>query len=229
MRTKFISRREVLKILGAVGAIGIVGCGEESGSDTVTGSTCVLTPTLTEGPYFVDERLNRSNIIGGQPGLPLNLAVKIYNASSSACSAISSVQVDIWHTNGIGAYSGVPGLGTGGQTFLRGYQVTDSNGNVSFATIYPGWYSGRATHIHLKARIFNAAGNATLEATTQIFFDDATSDSVYSSNAPYNSRGARDTRNSQDGIYGSRTSLLVPLTGSNNVGYSGAVAIGIAA
>src|SRR5574341_3291 len=162
---QLFDRREILRMLSAGGAFILVGCGS-SAENPVTGTTCILTPQLTEGPFFVDENLNRSNITGGQPGLPLTININVYNANSMACSPMSGVHIDVWHTNATGAYSDVPALGTAGQTFLRGYQVTDSNGNVSFTTIYPGWYTGRTTHIHLKARTFNASGNTTLEATT---------------------------------------------------------------
>jgi protocatechuate 3,4-dioxygenase beta subunit len=237
-----MSRRTALRLIAAVGAATLVGCGEgdDASEDTATSAattattasgataSCVLTPTLTEGPYFVDERLNRSDITGGQAGLPLRLNISVYNANTAACSAIAGVQVDVWHANGTGAYSDIAMLGTTGQTFLRGYQVTDANGTVAFTTIYPGWYMGRATHIHLKARIFNAAGNTTLEATTQLFFDDSVTDSVYANNAPYNTRGARDTRNAQDNIFNGNTILLLALTGSSTAGYTGAMTIGIA-
>ncbi|MGG2339430.1 intradiol ring-cleavage dioxygenase, partial [Salmonella enterica] len=94
----------------------------------------------------------------------------------------------------IGAYSDVSANGTVGQTFLRGDQATDANGLVTFTTIYPGWYSGRAVHIHLRARVYDAAGNTTYNFTTQLFFDDTVTDTVFAS-GPYNSRGTRDTRN----------------------------------
>jgi protocatechuate 3,4-dioxygenase beta subunit len=226
-----LNRREALKMFGSVGAVLLIGCSGDSASSNNgnPGTSCVVTPQLTEGPYFVDERLNRANITAGQPGLPLSLAINVFNASTQACSPISGVQIDLWHASGNGIYSDIPGLGADGQTFLRGYQLTNANGVASFQTMYPGWYTGRATHIHLKARLFNASGAQTLDATTQLFFDDNITDTVYSMNAPYNSRRARDTRNASDGIYGGRTSLLVNLNGSPTGGYTGAISVGIAA
>ncbi len=101
------------------------------------------------------------------------------------------------------------------------------SGNVSFTTIYPGWYQGRAVHIHLKIRIFDSSGNVTTEATTQLFFDDATSTSVYANNSAYKSQ-TRDTLNSGDAIYGTESPpLLVPLTGSVTTGFTGNISIGI--
>jgi hypothetical protein len=103
--------------------------------------------------------------------------------------------------------------------FLRGYQVSDVAGTVTFTTVYPGWYSGRTVHIHIKARVFSA-GRATYEFNSQLFFDDAVTDQVFTQ-APYSSRGTRDTRNADDSIYGGTTALLVPLTIDGNGGYSG--------
>jgi protocatechuate 3,4-dioxygenase beta subunit len=224
-----------------MGLVTLLGCGDEdddaSTASIVSATTatsagsasCLLTPTLTEGPYFVDERLNRADITGGQTGVPLRLNISVYRATTSVCSLLPGVQIDVWHANGLGAYSDIAALGTTGQTFLRGYQVTDANGLASFTTLYPGWYMGRATHIHLKARIFNAAGNVTLEATTQLFFDDNVTDIVYASTAPYNTRGARDTRNAQDNIYNGNSNLVLALSGSSTTGYVGTMSIVIAA
>jgi protocatechuate 3,4-dioxygenase beta subunit len=223
-----ISRRDAFAIFGSFGAAILVTLvARRNVYANEAPYECVMTPQLTEGPFFIDERLNRSNVVDGQPGLPLNLNITVYNANSS-CSPLPGVQIDIWHANASGLYSDIAGLGSSGQTFLRGYQITDKNGKVSFATIYPGWYPGRTPHIHLKARMLNAAGNKNLESTTQLFFDDALSDSVYAGNAPYNTRGSRHTRNSEDGIYGGRTSLLAALKGSASSGYTATFGIGIA-
>ena len=243
-QTNRMSRRQVLGMLGTVGAIILVGCegGGDDETDTGAGTdaetTCILTPTVTEGPYFVDENLNRSDITAGTSqlsvvnGLPLQLNINVYDANTTACTALAGVQIDVWHASATGLYSDVSaqqqGTDTTGETFLRGYQVTDENGDVSFTTIYPGWYQGRTVHIHLKARIFDAAGNETLEATTQIFFDDTITDTVFA-NAPYNSRGTRDTRNAADDIFDNMTSLLLTLAepSDGSSGYVGNFSLGI--
>lgn len=238
-----LSRRKALGLLGAFGAAGLAGCAAGEGGDVVqaatgttsngTTTTCILTPALTEGPYFVDEKLNRSDITDGQSGVPLTLNMNVYNANNASCAVLPNVQIDIWHCNAQGLYSDINVQGNAGQSglkYLRGYQVSDASGNLTFKTIYPGWYNGRTVHIHLKARIFDAANNVTKEFNTQIFFDDSLSDSVFTQ-TPYNSRGTRNTRNSNDGIYNSTGSnssaVLIALSGSNSSGYSGSFGVGL--
>ncbi|MFL5812377.1 MAG: hypothetical protein ACJ763_02270 [Bdellovibrionia bacterium] len=128
-----------------------------------------------------------------------------------------------------GTFDGSPtAASTQGQNFLRGYQRTDASGQVTFQTIYPGWYMGRAVHFHIKIRLYDASGNVTTEATTQLFFNDTTSDAVYAGNAAYSRTGTRDTRNSNDSIFESETpALLVNLTGSATTGYTGTATLGI--
>jgi protocatechuate 3,4-dioxygenase beta subunit len=143
--------------------------------------------------------------------------------------------VHIWHCNAQGVYSDVQastndgGADLTGENFLRGYQHTDANGKVSFTTIYPGWYSGRAVHIHVKVRVFDSSGNVTTEATTQLFFDDSISTAVYAANSDYSRSGTRDSLNSNDSIYAAESpALLVSLTGSASTSYTGAISIGVA-
>ena len=194
---------------------------------------CSLSPSMTEGPYFVDERLNRSDLTAGAThagvtqGLPLQLQVNVVSARATGCLPLAGVQIDVWHADAEGTYSEF-GAGAG-QKFLRGYQVTNAAGQVRFKTIYPGWYAGRAIHIHVKARLFNASGNQTFEFNTQLFFDEAVND-VVNARAPYNTRGTRTTRNSQDDIYGGQTASLVNLQPQQDgtTGYLGTATVSLA-
>lgn len=223
------------RVLGTLGALTLVSCGGGGGSSTTASSasssggsgslSCVVTPSATEGPYFVDEGLNRADLTSDTTraqvleGLPLALQVGVYRVSNGACSVLEGAQVDVWHADTAGVYSDVQAQNTVGQTFLRGYQLTDAAGEASFTTIYPGWYPGRTTHIHFKVR----SGN--FEFTSQWFMDDNTTDLVYSA-APYAAYGARNTRNDNDGIYNS--SLLLTLArDSANVGYVGTFTLGL--
>ena len=128
--------------------------------------------------------------------------------------------MDVWHCDALGVYSGVsdPGFDTSEQMWLRGYQVTDENGRVEFLTIYPGWYQGRAVHIHFKIRT-TGTDNQSYEFTSQLFFDDALSDQVFTQE-PYVSKGQRDTFNSNDGIYQNGGDLLTLNPTEINGGYT---------
>lgn len=168
---------------------------------------CVVSPALTEGPYFVDEGLNRSDIRTdpssgvASEGALLQLVLRVWQVSAEDCTPLPDAMVDIWQCDAFGVYSNVrdPGFDTTGQQFLRGYQTTGDTGEVRFTTIYPGWYDGRSVHIHFKVRGQPPAGQA-FDFTSQFFFDEDFTDLVYRQ-APYSTRGERTYRNEQDSIF----------------------------
>ena len=251
---RILTRREILALLGGSGAALFAACAPAAVRSTpsptsatasstaastaaasaiVAAPNCIVVPALTEGPYFVDEKLSRSDIRTDptdgsvKPGAALTLALNISRASSGACSGLAGATVDVWHCDALGVYSDAsdPGFNTKGSKFLRGYQTTDSGGNVQFTTIYPGWYQGRAVHIHFKIR--TPATNASYDFTSQFFFDDPFTDQVYAQ-APYSQKGSGRLRDSGDSIYtGGGDKLLLPVTKSGS-GYAAAFAIGLA-
>lgn len=161
---------------------------------------CILTPQAVEGPYYLDPKLVRTDITEKEEGAPLKLLLQVIDING--CTPIPEARVDVWHSNGVGAYSGYERQGddqsvsTTNQTFLRGTQMTDTQGQVTFTTIYPGWYRGRTPHIHLK--VFLDQQNVL---TGQLYFPDALSEYIYENVAPYNTRTAeRDTVNTTDGV-----------------------------
>ena len=180
-----------------------------------TNKTCTLTPSLieyegtpqqTEGPYFVDNMPNRSDIRSDpsdgsiQQGIPLHLIIHVYGLNENrSCVPLKGAKVDIWHANSQGIYSDIADQGTTGKKFLRGYQLTDNNGTTRFTTIYPGWYQGIAIHIHDKVRTFNGS-EKTLEWTSQLYFDNSINEQVHKQ-PPYSKHGLPDMTNEQDGIY----------------------------
>lgn len=208
-------------------------------TDDITGSTtvpagCILTAALTEGPYFIDEKLNRSDIrsdpVSGavSSGALLNLAFNVSRVESSACTPLTGAYLDVWHADSAGVYSDVSGAGAG-KRFLRGYQITDAAGTAQFTTVYPGWYQGRPVHIHFKLRLF-AGATKTYEFTSQFFFDESVTDVVHAS-VPYTAKGRRDTLNSADGIFNSLTSsekaaLTMKPTASGGA-YTGTIDLGV--
>ncbi len=171
-----------------------------------TALDCVASPSMTEGPYFVDEMLKRVDIRTDptdntvKQGVPLNLQITVFNVNGNACSPLKGAQIDIWHCDATGLYSDEAANNTVGKKFLRGYQLTDDSGLVNFTTIYPGWYRGRTVHIHGKVRTFSADGTQSYAFNTQLFFDDKLTDQIHAQ-APYNAHGNRDTTNATDMVY----------------------------
>ncbi len=202
------NRRNILKgsLAGALAMVGLSMKGTVLASEMAEADT----PGVTEGPYWVDEQLFRSDVRtdpttgAAQAGLPLTLAVNVSELNTDgSITPLPGAFVDIWHCNALGVYSDIAAENTTGQQFLRGYQVTNTHGNVKFMTIYPGWYSGRTPHIHARVRVHDINTNAVLyNLATQLFFDDATTTDVFQNVAPYNTRGSRDTTNATDGVYG---------------------------
>src|SRR5436305_14783301 len=170
-----ITRRGSLARLGGLGAAAagggsLLAGGAEGGNAAIeTGAAqCVLTPELTEGPYYIAGEKVRRDIRDGHPGTLLALRLTVLNAAT--CKPINGAAVDIWHADAAGDYSGF-GAGAGSRTFMRGIQRTDKNGVAIFTTVYPGWYQGRAVHIHVKVHV----GGAVVH-TGQLFFSDTLTD-----------------------------------------------------
>jgi len=199
-----MSRRRLLALAGA-GSAGLL-AGPVFGQGGA-GLACVVTPEQTEGPYFVDERLLRSNIRSDpadgsvSAGLPLRLSIRIAAFAKGGCTPLAGALVDLWQCDAQGHYSDTadPGFRTKGRKFLRGYQVSDAYGGVEFTTIYPGWYPGRAVHIHFKIRTDAKAGPVR-EFTSQFYFDDALTDKVHALES-YARRGLRRTKNDGDSLF----------------------------
>lgn len=197
------NRREALTAVGLLSAGAALGLSRFPGArELFTGTStaheaiaaagsCKLATEVTEGPYYLeDSSVVRRNITEGKSGASYRLRLRV--TGSDDCKPIKGAKVDIWHTDAQGAYSGVSG-NTG--KFMRGRQATDSKGYATFDTVYPGWYTGRTPHIHLKVYV---KGNEV--HTGQLFFTDSISDTVYAASA-YSGRGTRDTKNGNDGIY----------------------------
>jgi protocatechuate 3,4-dioxygenase beta subunit len=207
-------------VAAAAGGKALLGKDAAAGNRAVeTGAVqCVLTPELTEGPYFIAGEKVRRDIREGHPGTLLDLRLTVLNAST--CKPIRGAGVDIWHADAAGNYSGFGG-GAASRTFLRGIQKTDANGIARFTTIYPGWYSGRAVHIHVKVHV-----GGRVVHTGQLFFPDALTQAVYKAR-PYAARGNPDVPNASDSIFvnGGKRGLLSLHKAS--AGYIGSLAMGV--
>lgn len=242
---RVLSRREVLAMLG--GSV-LVACtpaavSAPSSSPAVTSAatagviaapaapatvavpSCVVRPALTDGPFFVNGKLDRSDIRSDpatgavSAGAPLVLTFNVSRVSGSACTVLADAVVDLWQCDALGVYSDVSGPGAG-RKFLRGFQRTDAQGRARFTTVYPGWYQGRTVHLHFKIR------SGSQEFSSQLFFEDAFTDGVFAQ-APYSRRPNRTTRNANDGIYGQNGRQLTLHCTPSGDGYAAAFDIGL--
>jgi len=235
-----LTRRQALEALGGVATMALSAACSESTDSPVspsattggsTSSSCAATPSETEGPYpdrlgmINNQAFFRRDITEGRPGLPLSLMLTIVNTNQN-CQPLTNAAVEIWQCDATGNYSeyAQPGYDGTGQTFLRGLQMTDTSGQVTFTTIYPGWYAGRATHIHVDVFV-----NGVNRKTTQIAFPEATSSAIYATGA-YASKGRNPTTNASDMVFSDGTSSeLATLTGSVATGYTATLTIGVSA
>ena len=225
-----LTRRRVLAWLGGMGLAALIaGCADEGDSAAPTATTtapttattgttvdCILSPEQTEGPYYIDIDRVRSDITEGRPGAPLELTLNVVDGNS--CEPISDAAVDIWHCDAEGVYSGVQG---NDGTFLRGIQMTGSGGEAVFRTIYPGWYTGRAVHIHVKVHV-----GGTETYTGQLYFDEAVTEAVYAT-TPYSARPGPDTPNESDGLFAQGGDQTVVKVSPEGDGYDGVVTLGV--
>lgn len=255
-----LSRREVLGLMGATAAATLVGgasahcapqepaggapgapaAGTNAGSSAADSTpspppACVVRPEQTEGPYFLDRRLERPDVrsdAAGGPlvaGVPLALLFRVSQVDGAACAPLPGAVVDLWQCDALGVYSGFrdfQGLfDTRDRTFLRGYQVTDEGGQARFTTIYPGWYPGRTVHVHFKVRT-PGDGRRAHEHTSQLYFDDELTDRVHA-RPPYAEKGQRNRRNDRDGLFRRGGDLLLLDLTEDDEGYAATFDIGL--
>jgi protocatechuate 3,4-dioxygenase beta subunit len=235
MKTRKVTRREAFGMFGAAGAVATLGCGGSSPATPTTPSTpsttttttpptaaaaCAVTPSETVGPFPSLTDLFRSDIRGGRNGTPLTLTITLVN-TNNACAPVSGANVEIWQCDANGDYSQYNNQRA--ETFLRGFQMTNASGEVTFTTIYPGWYQGRATHIHV-----DVGRNGASIKVTQIAFPESVSAAVHATGV-YASRGQNPTSNLGDMVFAdSLSSELATVTGSPSAGYTATFRIGVA-
>lgn len=248
---RLLSRRDAVRLLAVAGAATVAGCvrGQGAAADTAnaavalsSGDTslanlpaCVAKPELTVGPYFLDKQLDRSDIRSEpttgavKEGAPLALAFNVSRIDAGGCKPLPNAIVDVWQCDAMGMYSGfndrMVGFDTTGQTFLRGFQRTDNAGIAHFRTVYPGWYRGRTVHIHFKIRT-ESAPNQAYEFTSQLFFPESLTDQVHAQ-PPYASKGQRDLKNAQDGIYRQAGDTLLLAPSKTAEGYAATFNVGL--
>ncbi|MFI6033907.1 intradiol ring-cleavage dioxygenase [Streptomyces sp. NPDC051315] len=264
---KTITRRRALAVTGgAVAAGGLAVAGYQSAfadtadaeaaasastSATSTGGGCMtLMSSVTEGPYYLDGALVRKDITEGKSGVPLTLRLTVVDATDG-CTPVPGAAVEIWHCDAWGYYSGYTTANPGGSapaesedgstaddnTYLRGYQIANANGVVTFETIFPGWYTPRTCHIHLKVHTGGQKEDGTYEGgrvnyTGQLFFADDIAEEIFTLQ-PYAQHSGSYTRLDDDMVYdgGGASGGLLTLErvkkADASKGYRGFLTIGI--
>lgn len=235
-----MNRRNILKTAGLAGAASLLPFGKSQTAKAATGLLkkellsvdCILIPHETAGPFpwpadgvtlSTDTTFFRQDITENLPGIPLSMTFKVVNVNDN-CAPVLNAAVVAWHCDVDGNYSE---FGTSaGKSFMRGIQITDANGEVTFKTIYPGWYPGRTTHIHFQIFL-----SSHLSATSQLAFPENITTQVYSA-TPYATRGQKDTLNTSDGVFfdvANTQYQMVTILGNNTDGYQAGLTVGIEA
>jgi protocatechuate 3,4-dioxygenase beta subunit len=234
-----LSRRAALGLMVAPIVAGVRrpgGWGPESAPVRMRMPACVVKPQQTEGPYFIDDMLDRADIRtepsddSVSEGIPLRLAFNVSRVDGDVCAPVEGAVVDVWQCDAQGVYSGfediIGGLfDTRGQKFLRGLQKTDHLGHVEFLTIYPGWYPQRAVHIHFKIRT-DPDSDQGHEFTSQVYFDESLTDQVYK-RPPYAEREKGRMKNEGDNIFREGGDQLMLNVTRDEEGYTGVFDIGL--
>nr|WP_234343004.1 intradiol ring-cleavage dioxygenase [Streptomyces fulvoviolaceus] len=266
-KDKSISRRRAIAVTGGtVAAGGLAVAGYQSAfadtadatteasataSATSTSSECMtLMTSVTEGPYYLDGALVRKDITEGKSGVPLTLRLTVVDATDG-CTPVSGAAVEIWHCDAWGYYSGYTTANPGGSapaesedgstandnTYLRGYQIANENGVVKFETIFPGWYTPRTCHIHLKVHTGGEKEDGTYEGgkvnyTGQLFFPDDVAEEIFTLE-PYSQHSGTYTELADDMVYdgGGTSSGLLTLKAVHkkdpSKGYKGSITLGV--
>ncbi|MFM2306991.1 MAG: hypothetical protein RLZZ367_1660 [Bacteroidota bacterium] len=198
-----MKRKDILKGLGVAGLASVLPISKVKAAayQLQQAGSCVIIPTETAGPFPLDLTANttffRQDVREDRAGVQLNVKMKILGDSN--CAALPNVRVNIWHCDKDGSYSGYDNSmnpGQAGLTYLRGYQMTDANGEVEFVTIFPGWYSGRICHIHFQVYV-----SSVYAAISQMSFDIATKNAIYAANSSVYTKGADPMTFASDNIF----------------------------
>ncbi|MEW1644516.1 intradiol ring-cleavage dioxygenase [Streptomyces sp. NPDC091219] len=265
-RDKTISRRRALAVTGGTVVAGglVVGGLQSAFADTAdttdadasasagstSGECMTLMTSVTEGPYYLDGALVRKDITEGKAGVPLTLRLTVVDATDG-CTPVKGAAVEIWHCDAWGYYSGYTTANPGGsapaeseegdsandRTYLRGYQVANANGVVKFETIFPGWYTPRTCHIHVKVHTGGEKADGTYEGgkvnyTGQLFFADDIAEEIFTLD-PYAKHTGTYTVLADDMVYdgGGAASGLLTLKAVHkkdpSKGYKGSLTLGV--
>lgn len=228
-----MERKDFLKGMGILGLGSVLPVNKAQAAVNALGpqkgAACALIPTETAGPFPLDLTANatyfRNDIREDRTGTLLNLKLKIIGVDN--CIAMPNLRVNIWHCDKDGLYSGYDqtnNAGQAGKTYLRGYQMTDANGEVSFTTIFPGWYTGRICHIHFQVYV-----SSVYAAISQLSFDPTAKNALYAANSTLYTKGADPMTFNTDNIFSDGYSYQVATLTPNSTtgGYDAYLEVGI--
>jgi protocatechuate 3,4-dioxygenase beta subunit len=219
-----MERKEFLKGVSLAGAASLLPLGRlfaGGGNDENKPTSCTLIPSETAGPFPLDLTANtyyfRNDVREDRIGAPLTVRLKIIGSSN--CEPMNNLRVNIWHCDKDGIYSGYDTPQNAGGSvstkWLRGYQMTDANGEVEFSTIFPGWYAGRICHIHFQVYV-----STSYAAVSQLTFDIAQKNAVYATFPSLYTKGDDPMTIAQDNVFSDGvTYQLATLTGDATSGY----------
>jgi protocatechuate 3,4-dioxygenase beta subunit len=217
-------------MFGGASLLLLAACGSDDvGVPIDETGTCPPTPKQEQGQYYIDEGNLRSDIVGEQKGVALDLWIKVLKARS--CEPMQNTAVDVWAANAEGKYSNRKEDQTEGQNFQRGIQMTDATGFVKFKMIYPGWHDGRAAHVNVIVRTGGAATETTYTGgnqihTAQLFFPPEINEAVRN---VYTDNQYPFVNNDKDKIYTRQEGIRsgVALEGSVEAGFAGTFALDV--
>ena len=198
------------------------------GSNSTNGSTVDVLSLSGILRSDIRSNVGESTVLSG---VPLTLTLTLSNLNQS-CAAIEGAAVYIWHCDKDGEYSAYNATANGnhvGETYLRGVQLTDTNGQVSFTTVYPGWYTGRITHIHAEVYLDGNYASGTPDKTTQFAFPQSVTTEVYASSL-YATHGQNTsvTSFSADNVFSDGTDTeMLTLSGDTSSGYTATLTLGL--
>ncbi|CAR65882.1 DEHA2E24376p [Debaryomyces hansenii CBS767] len=203
-RDRFINGHKKKKRARDTGYPPLISKRADNSSSLFEDVSCILSPEVTIGPYYVEGEYVRDDITEDQDGVDLLLDVQLIDVNT--CEPVPQSYIDVWHCNSTGVYSGVSEEDTLGSTFLRGIWPTDDDGIMQMKTKFPGWYVSRATHIHITAHqnatvlSNNTISGGDVNHIGQIFFNQTLLDEV-ALLEPYVSNQQSKTSNTEDSIY----------------------------
>jgi|GEM_PF-157427 len=225
MKKSRISRKDFLKKAGLLLASGPfmlralldTSTAQPLAQNSKFGGNCVLLPFQTGGPFYLDPQFNRADIRETLTGLPMNIKIKVIGVQN--CEPVPNAVVNIWHCDTLGGYSQFGAIAGNyddfsNATWLRGYQITNAEGECNFISIFPGWYGGRAAHIHFDVHLGFVSGGTVNQQVdpsstlmSQMYFPDSDVSEIYTTIAPYNDRGDNPTNTTNDFIFQDAGSL----------------------